>query len=306
MARMILSFLIWGFLIVGICPSLLVAAPTHHADPSLLHGHRYGPIRKQDTLWSIALLMREKRESIDQVMGELLAANADAFAGKGRTLKPGTYLHRAKDNADKEVAALSLETGSDIAGYLAEKNPAISHEIPDNGFSPDIIPFRQALERRPPTLNGPASLNQELHLKDEKDTAESSGLSDKTVDEINNTGLQNRSNSTESESQIPFWMPFFSGMLGGVIAILLYAYFSKKGLKTYPLHVRGSADDIDVGEEHEDDLKAYAHSTRTRNPNDPVLAPSEQDILNWSKSLAATQVMTNSEELQSNRLSPPN
>lgn len=74
-------------------PSLAASTDSLHADPSLIHQDRYGPIRPNDTLWSIAKLFVKKGESINAVIAELEQANP-------KTIKPtsilfvGEYIYR--------------------------------------------------------------------------------------------------------------------------------------------------------------------------------------------------------------------
>lgn len=66
----------WLILVI---PFWANATDFSHADPSLIHNNTYGPVRPNDTLWSIARLFCRPGESITQVMSELKAANPNSI-----------------------------------------------------------------------------------------------------------------------------------------------------------------------------------------------------------------------------------
>jgi pilus assembly protein FimV len=71
-------------------------------------GREYGPVQPNDNLWSIAKMMRNDNESIEQVMLALQRYNPDAFIGNNvNNLKVGKVL-RLPEGAD--VTSLSRQT----------------------------------------------------------------------------------------------------------------------------------------------------------------------------------------------------
>ncbi len=78
----------------SIANPILAASPDNqHADPSLIHQDRYGPVRQNDTLWSIARLFVKKGESINAVLAELERANPKTIR-PANTLFVGEYIYR--------------------------------------------------------------------------------------------------------------------------------------------------------------------------------------------------------------------
>lgn len=81
-------------ILVSAAKPLVAAIPENpHADPSLIVQERYGPIRRNDTLWSIAKLLLQKGENINAVIAELEQANPKAIR-PGRVLFVGEYIQR--------------------------------------------------------------------------------------------------------------------------------------------------------------------------------------------------------------------
>ena len=309
-----------GFLMAWVLclPAAQAAEGGGHVDPALLEGHRYGPVRKEDNLRSIAWLMHRHHESIQQVMDELVMDNPDAFSAHGRTIKPGSYLER-KSHPHAVVGALPSrlerkpEAGPDVAGYLHESDPVVRSEMPDNGFSPDIIPFQQALQDRKPSHPGSAPVSVPTSsAKNRKDVVaairEDTSTNDPedVITDISEDASANHREEVVTESDGGIWTGFLSGMLGGCLVMVLYIVMTRKGVITYsigrhyPLTRRGEAE---TAMHHEEEPPMQHVFARPRHPDDPVTEPSEQDLLNWSRSLSAIQDTTRAEEDLSNRLS---
>ena len=90
-----------------------------HANPNLIHQGSYGPVQKNDTLWSIAKLLKNQNESINDVIVELTLANPNSIK-LGKKLFVGQYIHRHSipEKADNtthniEIAEQSITTVSE-------------------------------------------------------------------------------------------------------------------------------------------------------------------------------------------------
>lgn len=91
------------FLLSGVQP--LMANPgsdlANHADPKRAKQNSYGPIRANDTLWSIAKLLSKPNESIFQLIEQLKTTNPTSIKADNIVVI-GRYIHRVSI-ADKTI-----------------------------------------------------------------------------------------------------------------------------------------------------------------------------------------------------------
>lgn len=92
-SRSLNTFSICLILVSAAKPILAATPENQHADPKLIHQDRYGPIRPNDTLWSIAKLFVKKGESINTLITELEQANPKSIRTPS-ILLAGGYIHR--------------------------------------------------------------------------------------------------------------------------------------------------------------------------------------------------------------------
>lgn len=79
-----------------------------HANPNPIHQGNYGPIQKNNTIWSIAKPLKNQNESINDVITELTLANPKAIT-PGSKLFIGQYIHRHSAPDQTQDIALNIE-----------------------------------------------------------------------------------------------------------------------------------------------------------------------------------------------------
>ena len=145
-------FIICLILVSAAEPSLAASPDNPHADPNLIHQERYGPIRPNDTLWSIAKLFVKQGESIHKVISELEQANPNSIK-PGKLVLAGEYIQRQvrTEAQDKPIPQPKLlaELHTVEAQLIGEIPTALSRQpetfIPEN--SPLPAAEIQAAER---------------------------------------------------------------------------------------------------------------------------------------------------------------
>jgi hypothetical protein len=90
-------------------PILAESPQETHANPNLIHQGSYGPIQKNDTIWSIAKLLKNQNESINDVITELTLSNHKAIR-HGSKLFVGQYIHRHSAPDQTQEIALNIRT----------------------------------------------------------------------------------------------------------------------------------------------------------------------------------------------------
>lgn len=96
------------FLSFNAKPVLAESSQETDANPNLLHQGSYGPVQKNDTLWSIAKLLKNRNESINDVVAELTLANPKAIK-PGSKLFIGQYIHRYSTPKPAQDTASNIE-----------------------------------------------------------------------------------------------------------------------------------------------------------------------------------------------------
>lgn len=105
--KMSISFfllkLVLLFLLSGLQPLMANSSSgiPSHADPKLANRNSYGPIRANDTLWSIAKLLSKPNESIYQLIEQLKTTNPTSIKANNIVVI-GKYIHRVSI-ADKTI-----------------------------------------------------------------------------------------------------------------------------------------------------------------------------------------------------------
>ena len=103
------ALMLSAFLSFNAKPILADSSQETHANPNLIHQESYGPVQKNDTLWSIAKLLKNQNESINDVIVELTLANPNSIK-TGKKLFVGQYIHRhpAPEKAQKTAHNIEI------------------------------------------------------------------------------------------------------------------------------------------------------------------------------------------------------
>ena len=104
---------------------LAESAQEIHANPSLIHDEIYGPIQKNDTLWSIAKLLKKHNESINEVVDELVSNNPEAIKSGG-VLFAGYYIHRHSSPVQPQDTTPDIESVEQIPRTTPETEESVS------------------------------------------------------------------------------------------------------------------------------------------------------------------------------------
>lgn len=96
-----------------------------HANPNLIHQGSYGPVQKNDTLWSIAKLLKNQNESINNVIAELTLANPKAIK-PGSKLFVGQYIHRHSVPEQAQDTAPNIEIAEQLPTTVSETQESTS------------------------------------------------------------------------------------------------------------------------------------------------------------------------------------
>ena len=130
-SRSINAFIICTILLLAANPLLAANQENLHANPSLIQQDRYGPVRPNDTLWSIAKLFVKKGESVNTVIAELEQANPKAIK-PGSNLLQGTYIHRRALNDSRNTIRPKIQLEAEIqtiAPKLIFQSPEFSQPL---------------------------------------------------------------------------------------------------------------------------------------------------------------------------------
>ena len=131
--RNINALIISLILISAANDGLAASTDSVHADPSLIYQDRYGPIRPNDTLWSIAKLFVKKGESVSAVIAELEQANPKTIR-HANTLFVGEYIFRHP----QVKTDVEFSTQPKLAAELHNIEPVEITLIPETTAQPAI------------------------------------------------------------------------------------------------------------------------------------------------------------------------
>ena len=183
-----------------------VADSASHADPKRVTQNSYGPIRANDTLWSIAKLLSKPNQSITQVIDQLKTTNPASIKANN-TVIIGKYIHRIP---------LSEKTTTLSAKKSANKITTTQTTVSKNNFNK-------------PTSNTLALITKTIYYHSTADTYLNTKIWDIPPLEFNSSKLENNHVQQASSFQATVSNNnYFIISLGIVIISLLLFFITTK------------------------------------------------------------------------------